>query len=202
MDPFKATHVSHKQVEAYPIAAAEFQEGGSGKVGVQHPTRGYIVVPVPPRFLRNPGDVAEGDYLVRYEPTDEQPHGYLSYSPRAVFEAGYTVIERETDTSAGLDFGAALQALKAGERVCRAGWNGKGMWLAQTPGSTVPATAASRTGALLAYVDAEGVEEVQILPHIDMRGADGRLTIGWAPSQPDMQATDWMVISSEPVMAA
>ncbi|XYD08841.1 DUF2829 domain-containing protein [Methylobacterium sp. NMS12] len=101
-----------------------------------------------------------------------------------------------------LDFGDALRALKCGERVCRAGWNGKGMWLAQTPGSTVPATAASRTGALLAYVDAEGVEEVQILPHIDMRGADGRLTIGWAPSQPDMQATDWMVLSSEPVMAA
>lgn len=34
-----------------------------------------------------------------------------------------------------MDFGQALRALKAGRRVSRAGWNGKGMWLAYTPGS-------------------------------------------------------------------
>lgn len=28
-----------------------------------------------------------------------------------------------------MDFGAALVALKSGQRVSRAGWNGKGMWL-------------------------------------------------------------------------
>jgi hypothetical protein len=32
------------------------------------------------------------------------------------------------------DFGYALRKLKEGKRVTRAGWNGKGMWLAlQTP---------------------------------------------------------------------
>lgn len=30
----------------------------------------------------------------------------------------------------GLDFGAALSALKRGQHVARSGWNGKGMWLA------------------------------------------------------------------------
>ncbi len=29
-----------------------------------------------------------------------------------------------------LDFGGALKEMKAGERVARDGWNGKGMWLA------------------------------------------------------------------------
>ena len=32
-------------------------------------------------------------------------------------------------TIATFDFGAALAALKAGQRVARIGWNGKGMWL-------------------------------------------------------------------------
>ena len=29
----------------------------------------------------------------------------------------------------GMNFGMALEALKKGLKVCRAGWNGKGMWL-------------------------------------------------------------------------
>ena len=34
-----------------------------------------------------------------------------------------------------MDFGEALRALKDGKRVQRAGWNGKGMWIAYSPGS-------------------------------------------------------------------
>lgn len=33
-----------------------------------------------------------------------------------------------------MDFGEAIKALKDGKRVSRAGWNGKGMWLAYSPG--------------------------------------------------------------------
>ena len=101
MSPFNPTHVSHKQVEAYPIAAAEFQADGSGKVGVNHPEHGYLVVPVPAGFLRRPGAVTEGDMLVRYAPTAEEPHGYLSHSPRAVFEAGYAAIGGQAEPASG-----------------------------------------------------------------------------------------------------
>ncbi|MBO0236611.1 hypothetical protein, partial [Vibrio parahaemolyticus] len=97
-------HVSHKRVEAYPIAAAQFASDGSGKVGVNHPGGGYLVIPVPPGFLRRPGAVTEGDMLVRYEPTAEEPHGYLSHSPRAVFEAGYAPVSK----SSAMSFGVAL----------------------------------------------------------------------------------------------
>lgn len=101
MSPFNPTHVSHKQVEAYPIGAAEFQADGSGKVGVHHPEHGYIVVPVPAGFLRRPGAVSEGDMLVRYAPTESEPDGYLSHSPRDVFEAGYAAIGGQAEPASG-----------------------------------------------------------------------------------------------------
>ena len=44
-----------------------------------------------------------------------------------------------------MNFGQALQALKDGERVCRSGWNGKGMWLYHVPAAIyTPQTAAAR----------------------------------------------------------
>ena len=34
-----------------------------------------------------------------------------------------------------MNFGQAIEALKQGEKVCREGWNGKGMWLFIVPGN-------------------------------------------------------------------
>ncbi|MBP2230813.1 hypothetical protein J2847_004122 [Azospirillum agricola] len=138
---------------------------------------------------------ALGDYLVIYD------DGYMSHSPKAAFEAGYQLAPPVSPgcgnpcvaPTSGLDFGAAIAALKAGKRVARAGWNGKGMWLALTPGSSIPAEFA-RSGACKAQVEAEGVKEVAILPHIDMRAADGSIVIGWRASQTDMLADDWLLV--------
>lgn len=88
------------------------------------------------------------------------------------------------------DFGTALRHLKAGKRVRRAGWNGKGMWLALTPGSICMPEQA-RAGAARAYIEAEAPEAIGICSHIDMRAADGSLVIGWLASQTDMLADDW-----------
>jgi hypothetical protein len=83
----------HKVVEAAPIVAAEFREDGSGKVYTAQPGRpnNRTLWVVPAGFKRpntqpsmNPDG---GDYLVRYE------DGYLSWSPKAVFEAGYSPLE-------------------------------------------------------------------------------------------------------------
>ncbi|GJD59616.1 hypothetical protein [Methylobacterium dankookense] len=87
MAPFKPTHVSHKQVEAYQIQASNFDETGAGKVAL---TGGATVI-VPPGFASR-GAPAKGDMLVRYAPTETEPDGYLSHSPRAVFEDGYRKI--------------------------------------------------------------------------------------------------------------
>jgi len=88
-----------------------------------------------------------------------------------------------------MDFGQAIAALKAGKRVARAGWNGKGMWLALQAGSVITAEQA-RGGAALGRAQ-EGETQINILPHIDMRAADGSIVVGWLASQTDMLAEDW-----------
>ena len=61
------------------------------------------------------------------DPTDEgclviYPDGYESWSPKDVFDKAYRPIT-------GLTYGLAIEALKKGHRVCRSGWNGKGMFV-------------------------------------------------------------------------
>lgn len=91
-----------------------------------------------------------------------------------------------------MSFGEAITHLKAGRRVARSGWNGKNMWLALQPGSTITPEQA-REGATL-WRAAEGPTEIKILPHIDMRAADGSIVVGWLASQTDMLADDWVLI--------
>lgn len=203
LSEWSPTHISHKRVESYPIAAAEFEEDGSGKVGVDHPTRGYIVVPVPPKFLRNPGDVAEGDYLVRYEPTDEQPHGYLSYSPRAVFEAGYSAIvpaehRRSYEGGGrGLTFGQAIEQARADNAIARDGWNGKGMFVVLMPPLFLPPFNTQDTARKVNDRTAKWIGEDQPLdcqPYFSLYTADKKWQPGWNPSTPDVLADDWCVV--------
>ena len=60
--------------------------------------------------------VSDG-YIVRY------PDGYLSWSPKGVFEAAYQPLD-------ALSFGHAIVALKEGRRVARARWTGQWLVLA------------------------------------------------------------------------
>ena len=92
-----------------------------------------------------------------------------------------------------MEFGAALQALKNGQKVAREGWNGKGMWLVLVPGT---ADAELREGT--PYRNALQSDRCEILPHIDMwtTNAQGRRAMlpGWVASQTDMLAEDWCVV--------
>ncbi|MDF2143214.1 DUF2829 domain-containing protein [Paenirhodobacter sp. CAU 1674] len=104
-----------------------------------------------------------------------------------------------------MNFGEALSALKEGRRVARAGWNGKNMWIALTPGSIFPShhakaghAAKHRANELAADVPHDGIErQIELLPHIDMRAADGSMVIGWLASQTDMLAEDWLVLEEK-----
>jgi len=89
-----------------------------------------------------------------------------------------------------MDFGKALNILKNGGRVARKGWIGEGKWLALTKGSTIPKDLA-RSGAVLKLAE-EGVDEITINDHIDMRTADGSICCGWTASQADMLSEDWL----------
>lgn len=70
----------------------------------------------------NPTD--EG-YLVRYS------DGYISWSPKKQFEDAYR-------KSGEMSFGHAIEMLKAGYKVARSGWNGKGMFLYYVPAASYP----------------------------------------------------------------
>jgi uncharacterized protein DUF2829 len=83
-----------------------------------------------------------------------------------------------------VDFGQALAALKAGGRVTRTGWNGKGMFLYLVPGSRFKVNRPPLLG-----IYPEGTE-IDYLPHIDMRTADGSC-VPWLASQADLLASDW-----------
>lgn len=107
--------------------------------------------------------------------------GYVSWSPAGVFERAYR-------PAVGLSFGSAIEALKAGHRVTRAGWNGKGMWLSLTPANVVPAenfwSAHNR-----AYAEQNG-GCAWVQPYITMKTAQGMI-VPWLASQSDMLSDDW-----------
>lgn len=90
----------------------------------------------------------------------------------------------------------ALMHLKNSAKVQRKGWNGKGMFIYQTTGTEVPAVNMRPDTAQHLFGDRliEGDATVKINSHIDMKTADGSITIGWAPSQVDMLAEDWQVV--------
>ena len=88
-----------------------------------------------------------------------------------------------------MTFGAAVEALKAGARVCRAGWNGKGMWLCYMPPVVIPEGIVN--GRTKTFVP---VGDLRVGGYFVMWTADGTWQPGWLASQTDMLATDWQVL--------
>lgn len=90
-------------------------------------------------------------------------------------------------------FGDAINFLKAGKKVARKGWNGKGMFPVLCPGSEVPADH-MRVKPVKKFYQQEGRTSVIIAPHIDLKAADGTYVTGWLASQTDMLADDWFTV--------
>lgn len=124
-------------------------------------------------------------YLVEYldgvGPSNHSNHvGYISWSPEVVFKQSYQNFQ-------GMNFGHALEILKNGGRVQRAGWNGKNMFLFLVDGSKFTVNREPLLSIL-----GEGTE-VNYHAHVDMRTADGTI-VPWLCSQTDMLANDWQVV--------
>lgn len=86
-----------------------------------------------------------------------------------------------------MNFGQALELLKSGRRVSRAGWSGKGMWLAYQRGYPEGIAINKNTA------DATGLAEgtvCKFLPYLIMRTAQGDF-VPWLASQSDILADDW-----------
>ena len=156
-------YIRMHQVEAEPMTRGDYNK-----------FRGWTIP-----ANENPAD--EG-YIVKY------PDGYVSWCPKAQFEAS----GRPCD---GMTFGMAIEAMKRGKKVARRGWNGKGMWmcvpLCDGP-KEIPAT------GIWGKPNAEYAEQnggtVKVMPYVTMKTADGSIVMGWLASQTDMLAEDWAVV--------
>ena len=86
-----------------------------------------------------------------------------------------------------MTFSKALEALKEGKKVARAGWNGKNMFVFLVPGSVFKVNRAPLLG-----IYPEGTE-INYHAHIDMKTADDQI-VPWLASQTDILAEDWVVL--------
>ena len=130
----------------------------------------------------------EDGYLVEYldggRANDSRHTGYISWSPKDVFEKSY-------QSSGNFSFGHAIELLKSGKKVARSGWNGKGMFLALVNGNDADYFINSRvfgTG-----VDGNTEKQLPILDAIYMKTADDKL-VPWLASQTDVLANDWTIV--------
>ena len=85
------------------------------------------------------------------------------------------------------DFGEAIHKLKAGSKVARNGWNGKGMFLYYVPANNYKAI----TEAAKSIMDENG--NVPYAAYIAMKTAQGYV-VPWLASQTDVLAEDWVVV--------
>jgi hypothetical protein len=102
-----------------------------------------------------------------------------------IFAATY-----EPAASGPMSFGQALEALRTGKHVARAGWNGKGMWLTQQKGypSGIPINHNT--------AEATGVPEGTVMkfaPYLMMKSVSGEF-FPWNPNQLDLLADDWLQV--------
>lgn len=84
-----------------------------------------------------------------------------------------------------MDFAEALRLLKAGYKVARSGWNGKGMYLRlYNPQSDKEFPMVEK-----------GASDCTPIPWVGMKTADNKF-VPWLCSQTDMLANDWAVVPS------
>ena len=88
--------------------------------------------------------------------------------------------ESEDMSERGHGFGWALKQMMDGKRVTRPGWNGKGMYVYDTPAQ---------------HDRGEGAAKVD--GYFTMRTAQGTLQPGWLISQADARALDWQLYDGE-----
>ena len=124
----------------------------------------------------------------------------IATGPERTPETGRgTTAQNAVDTAgaqaqkSAMTFGEALEVVKNGGAVRRAGWNGRGMSVSlvkgNEPTSTHPDVKIEAIRSDLFELGMGG--SVRRLPHLIMINANGSTVTGWLASQTDMLAEDW-----------
>ena len=140
-------YIGTKIIEAEPMTSEEYNEA------------------IRPLFYS--GNDKRG-YKVKYE------DGYISWSPKDVFEKAYRA-------TTGMTFGLAIEAMRQGKKVARKGWNGKGIFVELQ----VPDEYSKMTQPYI-YIDTLGLHTN------NPKAPKGR--VPWLASQTDMLSDDWEVV--------
>lgn len=126
-------------------------------------------------------------------PADENgaDEGYLvvSWSPKEQFDKAYVNV-------ANLSFGMALEALKRGHRVARAGWNGRDQWvtLAGPPEGTKVHSDNFWSKNNADFARDQPDSEVTVTPYFTIKTTQNEIAV-WVPSTSDCLANDWRVLT-------
>ena len=158
-------HIGTKVVSSTPMTRAKYNEYRGWKLPTNE-------------------DGTDDGYLVEYldggKPNDDRHTGYISWSPKAQHDAAYRPCDAMT-------FGLAVEALKKGLKVARAGWNGKGMFVYMVPPASYPV----QTGAAKSHFG-----EGSVVPHnayMAIKNVDNTVST-WVPSVNDCLAEDWVLV--------
>lgn len=112
--------------------------------------------------------------------------GYVSWSPKEVFDKAYRPI---TD----MTFGLAIETMKKGFKVARRGWNGKGMFVVYQKGYPEGIPCNKQTA------DAWGMNEGDLFicnPYLQIKNPNRSHSM-WVPSINDCLAEDWYIAELE-----
>lgn len=98
-------------------------------------------------------------------------------------------IEKSAILDNGFDFGTALHLLRAGQKVARAGWNGKNQFVYYVPENKYPASQNENSPVA-------GLFEGDMVPYrayLALKTAQGDVAT-WVPSISDLLADDWVLV--------
>lgn len=102
------------------------------------------------------------------------------WMPFEDFELVYRKLQR-------FGFEGALTMLKAGQKLARAGWNGKGQFVYMVPAAKY----AAQTGAAKSHYGEEAF--IPYNAYLALKGVDDTVST-WVPSISDVFAEDWSVV--------
>lgn len=158
----------------------------------------------------------DAGYLVEYldqgagtEANTPHFQGFVSWSPKDIFENAYTRIS-------SLTFGVALELCKQGYRIARAGWNKGGQYVQMINPAAPHVDNLPKEDEALArkLVERPGLFNAMyqihdnnphapgtMRPWLGIKTADNQF-MPWAASQSDMLWNDWMVVTQADIEAA
>lgn len=143
------------------------------------------------------GTVDPDETMILIRP--DHPHGRLINDILTLTGVSSWAPNEDQSLAKGQPYEVALVALKAGYRIAREGWNGKGMWLCLGDEQMIHDPSKFWNRHTYAFAEqrkrATGTSTV-VLPYIIMKTADDKILMGWLASQTDQLANDWCILEN------